>query len=68
MILVVFQQQGCHGGVAASRPSLRAELDVIACPRCGSRTAVLAVIVEAAQIRKIIASMERHGRGPPPPE
>ena len=41
------------------------ELDVMACPRCGSRMAVLAVIVDPAQIRKIIACMERHGRGPP---
>ncbi len=31
------------------------ELDVMACPRCGSRMAVLAVIVDPAQIRKIIA-------------
>lgn len=41
------------------------ELDVMACPRCGSRMAVLAVIVDPAQIRKIIACLERHGRGPP---
>ncbi len=44
------------------------ELDVMACPRCGSRMAVLAVIVDPAQIRKIIACLERHGRGPPPLE
>jgi DNA-directed RNA polymerase subunit RPC12/RpoP len=42
------------------------ELDVMACPRCGSRMAVLAVIVDPAQIRKIIACLQRHDRGPPP--
>ena len=41
------------------------ELDVMACPRWGSRMSVIAVIVEPAQIRKIIACLERHGRGPP---
>ena len=41
------------------------DLDVMACPRCGSRMAVLAVIVDPAQIRKIIACLEHHGRGPP---
>jgi hypothetical protein len=42
------------------------ELDVMACPRCGSRMSVIAVITDAAQIRKIIACLDRHGRGPPP--
>jgi transposase len=42
------------------------ELDVMACPRCGSRMSVIDVIVDPAQIRKIIACLERHGRGPPP--
>ena len=41
------------------------QLDVMACPRCGSRMSLIAVIVEPAQIRKIIACLERHGRGPP---
>ena len=41
------------------------ELDVMACPRCGSRMSVIAVIVDPAQIRKIIACLDRHGRGPP---
>ena len=42
------------------------ELDVMACPRCGSRMSVIAVIVDPAQIRKIIDYLNRHGRGPPP--
>jgi DNA-directed RNA polymerase subunit RPC12/RpoP len=42
------------------------ELDIMACPRCGSRMAVIAVITDPAQIRKIIACLERYGRGPPP--
>ena len=42
------------------------ELDVMACPRCGSRMSVIAVIVDPAQIRKIIDCLNRHGRGPPP--
>ena len=41
------------------------ELDVMACPRCGSRMAVLSIIVDPAQSRKIVACLERHGRGPP---
>jgi hypothetical protein len=43
------------------------EMDVMVCPRCGSRMSVIAVIVDPAQIRKIIACLERHGRGPPLP-
>jgi DNA-directed RNA polymerase subunit RPC12/RpoP len=63
------------------------ELDVMACPRCGSRMWVIAairpsgvrreegsvsppsagyVVTDPAQIRKIIACLDRHGRGPPP--
>jgi predicted RNA-binding Zn-ribbon protein involved in translation (DUF1610 family) len=49
------------------------ELDVMACPRCGNRMSVIAVIVDPTQIRKatcsalgIIACLDRHGRGPPP--
>ena len=42
------------------------DLDVLACPRCGSRMSVIAVITEPAQIRKIIDCLERHGRGSPP--
>ena len=38
------------------------ELDGMACPRCGSRMAVIAVITDPAQIRKIIAYLDRHGR------
>jgi len=45
------------------------ELDIMACPRCGSRMAVIAVITEPAQIRKatgaalgIIDCLDRHGR------
>ncbi|MCX7038687.1 MAG: hypothetical protein NT005_06105 [Spirochaetes bacterium] len=30
------------------------ELDVLACPHCGSRMAVIAVILDPAEIRKII--------------
>ncbi|MCX7038097.1 MAG: transposase [Spirochaetes bacterium] len=42
------------------------ELDIMACPRCGSRMAVIAVITDPAQIRKITDCLDRHGRGPPP--
>ena len=42
------------------------ELDVMACPRCGFRMSVIAVITEPAQIRRIITCLDRHGRGPPP--
>ena len=41
------------------------ELDVMACPKCGSRMAVIAVILDPAEIRKIISCLTRHGRGPP---
>jgi hypothetical protein len=41
-------------------------IDVLACPRCGSRMSVIAVITEPAQIRRIIDCLEHHGRGPPP--
>jgi hypothetical protein len=41
-------------------------IDVLACPRCGSRMSVIAVITDPAQIRKIIDCLDRHGRGPPP--
>ena len=48
------------------------ELDVMACPRCGSRMEVIAVILDPAEIRKatsaalgIMACLARHGRGPP---
>ena len=43
------------------------ELDVMGCARCGRRMAVLAVIFDPAQVRKIIACRMRHGRGPPLP-
>jgi hypothetical protein len=42
-------------------------IDVLACPRCGSRMAVIAVITDPAQIRRIIDCLQRHGRGPPYP-
>jgi hypothetical protein len=41
-------------------------IDVLACPKCGSRMAVIAVIVDPTQIHRIIDCLERHGRGPPP--
>ena len=41
------------------------ELDVMACPNCGSRMAVIAVILDPAAIRKIISCLARHGRRPP---
>ena len=41
------------------------ELDVIACPKCASRIEVIAVILDPAEIRKIISCLARHGRGPP---
>jgi hypothetical protein len=37
------------------------ELDIMACPRCGSRMSVIAVIFEPAQIRKIIDRLDRDG-------
>jgi hypothetical protein len=40
-------------------------IDVLAYPRCGSRMSVIAVITDPTQIRRIIACLERHGRGPP---
>jgi hypothetical protein len=46
----------------------RSPLDVMACPRCGSRMSVIAVIVKPTHIRRIIACLDRHGRGPPPPQ
>jgi hypothetical protein len=41
------------------------ELDVMACPKCGSRMEVIAVILDPAEIRKIINCLARNGRGPP---
>jgi DNA-directed RNA polymerase subunit RPC12/RpoP len=41
------------------------ELDIMACPRCGSRMAVIAVITDPTQIHMIIDCLERHGRVPP---
>lgn len=41
-------------------------IDVLACPRCGSRMSVIAVITDPVQVRRIIDYLERHGRGPPP--
>jgi hypothetical protein len=40
------------------------ELDVMACPNCASRMAVIAVILDPAEIRKIIGCLAMHGRGP----
>jgi DNA-directed RNA polymerase subunit RPC12/RpoP len=47
-------------------------IDVLACPRCGSRMSVIAVITDPVQIRRatgaalgIIDCLDRHGRGPP---
>ena len=41
------------------------ELDIMACPKCGSRMEVIAVILQPTEIRKIINCLARHGRGPP---
>ena len=41
------------------------ELDVLACPRCGSRMEVIAVILDPAEIREIINCLANHSRGPP---
>jgi len=41
------------------------ELDVMACPKCGSGIEVIAVILDPAEIRKIINCLARHGHGPP---
>jgi hypothetical protein len=40
-------------------------IDVLCCPKCGGRMAVIAVIRDPESIRKIVACMEGHGRGPP---
>jgi hypothetical protein len=40
-------------------------LDIMACPRCGSRMSVIALILAPAQICKIIACLDQQGRGPP---
>jgi hypothetical protein len=41
-------------------------VDVMACPRCGSRMAVITIITNPAQIRKIIDCLDHHGGSPPP--
>jgi hypothetical protein len=41
------------------------ELDVMACPNCGSGMALIAVILDPGEIRKIISCLTRQGRGPP---
>jgi hypothetical protein len=41
------------------------ELDIMACPRCGSRMSVIAVILDPPQIRKSSACLERNSRSPP---
>ncbi|HSV94168.1 MAG TPA: hypothetical protein VLH81_13885, partial [Desulfobacterales bacterium] len=56
----------CRRRAWARLPAKVHAIDVLACPRCGSRMSVIAVITDPAQIRKIIACLERHGRGPPP--
>jgi len=49
----------------ARLPAKVYELDVMVCPQCGSRMAVIAVILDPAAIRKIISCLARHGRRPP---
>jgi hypothetical protein len=49
----------------ARLPAKVYELDIMACPRCGSRMEVIAVIQDPAEIRKIISCRAKHGRGPP---
>ncbi|MGA2640459.1 MAG: ankyrin repeat domain-containing protein [Spirochaetia bacterium] len=41
------------------------ELDLMACPNCGSRMSVIAIILDPAEIRKVISCLAWHGRGPP---
>jgi len=41
------------------------DVDPMLCFKCGSRMAVIAVILDPAEIRKIIACLAKHGRGPP---
>ncbi len=41
------------------------EIDVLQCPQCGGRMAVIAVIQDPEYIRKIIFCMENQSRGPP---
>jgi hypothetical protein len=41
------------------------EIDVLCCPKCGGRMSVVAVIRDPESIRKIVACMEKKGRGPP---
>lgn len=41
------------------------EVDAWACPACGGRMSVIAVIRDPAEIRKIITCMSKQGRGPP---
>jgi len=42
-------------------------LDVLACPRCGSRLRVITTIQDAAVVRAILAHLGL-GRAPPAPE
>ena len=42
------------------------EIDIFTCPKCGGDMSVIAVIRNRDEIRKIIACMERQGRGPVP--
>jgi hypothetical protein len=44
------------------------ELHVMTCPRCGTRMSVIAVITDPAQIRAIIACLDRRRRGHRPRE
>jgi hypothetical protein len=41
------------------------EQEVMARPKRGSRMEVIAVILDPAEIRKIISCLAKHGRGPP---
>jgi hypothetical protein len=41
------------------------EVDVWACPACGGRMSVIAVIRDPIEIRKIVTCLAKQGRGPP---
>ena len=41
------------------------EVDVWACPDCGGRMSVIAIIRDPAEISRIAACMRQKGRGPP---
>jgi hypothetical protein len=41
------------------------EIDIFTCPKCGGQMSVAAAITNPDEIQKIIACMQKQGRGPP---